>query len=174
MRQIASFRSPGRDRARRRATPAGGRVSTTSADQASRSRPPVKAADRTLANRALRFARGPHRRNVRADSDHPRRPPRGGGQPLESVMIRCPAGHCFSRPAESLTPDRRDRGLQRGHDGRAGPPGGLSPPSRSGQLAARTPLPLLPGPPCGPVDHRDGPAPRVRRLRLPDGSRRRR
>ncbi len=38
--------------------------------------------------------------------------------PPESVMIRCPAGHCFSGPVESLTPDSRDRGLQRGHDGR--------------------------------------------------------
>jgi hypothetical protein len=55
--------------------------------------------------------------------------------PLESVMIRCPAGHCFSGPVESLTWDstgKYDPGpagagsragrdiLQRGHDGRGG------------------------------------------------------
>ena len=55
--------------------------------------------------------------------------------PLDSAMIRCPAGHCFSGPIETLTPDcadSRDPGpagagsragrdsLQRGHDGRHG------------------------------------------------------
>jgi len=55
--------------------------------------------------------------------------------PLDSAMIRCPAGHCFSGPIESLTPDCADSrdpgpagagsragrdGLQRGHDGRHG------------------------------------------------------
>jgi hypothetical protein len=40
--------------------------------------------------------------------------------PLESVMIRCPAGHCFSGPVESLTPASRDPGLHRGHDRRDG------------------------------------------------------
>ena len=55
--------------------------------------------------------------------------------PLESVMIRCPVGHCFSGPIEFLTrdsTDKRDPGptglgsragrdsLQRGHDGRHG------------------------------------------------------
>ena len=55
--------------------------------------------------------------------------------PLDSAMIRCPAGHCFSGPIESLTragADSRDPGpagagsragsdsLQRGHDGRHG------------------------------------------------------
>jgi hypothetical protein len=29
--------------------------------------------------------------------------------PLESVMIRCPAGHYFSGPVESLVPDSRDK-----------------------------------------------------------------
>jgi len=56
--------------------------------------------------------------------------------PLESVMIRCPAGHCFSGPIETLTPDSTDnhdpgpararsrsmRGsLQHGNDARGGP-----------------------------------------------------
>src|SRR5260370_22295542 len=55
--------------------------------------------------------------------------------PLESAMIRCPAGHCFGGPIEFLTrdstdnhdpgtagPDARARrdSLQRGHDGRDG------------------------------------------------------
>jgi hypothetical protein len=55
--------------------------------------------------------------------------------PLESVVIRCPAGHCFSGPIEFLTPDgtgNPDPGpaglgpragrdsLQRGQDGRDG------------------------------------------------------
>jgi hypothetical protein len=55
---------------------------------------------------------------------------RSTGGPLDSVMIRCPAGHHFSGPIESLTPDSDDPGtagassragrdsLQRGHDGR--------------------------------------------------------
>ena len=58
------------------------------------------------------------------------------GGPLESVMIRCPAGHCFSGPIESLTPDSTDNhdpspagpgssarrdSLQHGHDDQ-GPP----------------------------------------------------
>jgi hypothetical protein len=53
------------------------------------------------------------------------------GGPLESVMIRCPAGHCFSGPIESLTPASTDNhdpspagpgssarrdSLQHGHD----------------------------------------------------------
>jgi len=29
--------------------------------------------------------------------------------PLESVMIRCPAGHYFSGPVEFLIPDSRDK-----------------------------------------------------------------
>jgi hypothetical protein len=55
--------------------------------------------------------------------------------PLDSAMIRCPAGHCFSGPIESLTWDSTDNhdpvtagpgsragrdSLQRGHDGRDG------------------------------------------------------
>ena len=55
--------------------------------------------------------------------------------PLESAMIRCPAGHCFSGPIEFLTRDstgNHDLGtaglgsragrdsLQRGHDGGSG------------------------------------------------------
>ena len=55
--------------------------------------------------------------------------------PLESVMIRCPAGHHFSGPIEFLTWDSTDNhdlgtagagsraghdSLQRGHDGRDG------------------------------------------------------
>jgi hypothetical protein len=55
--------------------------------------------------------------------------------PLESVMIRCPAGHHFSAPIEFLTPDSTDNhdlgtagtgsragrdSLQRGRDGRHG------------------------------------------------------
>jgi hypothetical protein len=56
--------------------------------------------------------------------------------PLESVMIRCPAGHCFTGPIQSLTPDSTDShdpspagsgsgarndSLQHGHDDRGGP-----------------------------------------------------
>jgi hypothetical protein len=55
--------------------------------------------------------------------------------PLESVMIRCPAGHSFSGPVEFLTSDSTDNhdpgpagpgsrsgrdSLRRGHDGRGG------------------------------------------------------
>jgi hypothetical protein len=55
--------------------------------------------------------------------------------PVESAMIRCPAGHCFSGAIESLTWDGKDKhdpgtaaaaspagpdGLQRGHDDRRG------------------------------------------------------
>jgi hypothetical protein len=55
--------------------------------------------------------------------------------PLESAMIRCPAGHHFTGPIESLTRDSTDNhdpgtaragsragrdSLQRGHDGRHG------------------------------------------------------
>jgi hypothetical protein len=55
--------------------------------------------------------------------------------PLESAMIRCPAGHCFSGPIEFLTRDSTDNHdlgpagpgsragrdtPQRGHDGRFG------------------------------------------------------
>ena len=55
--------------------------------------------------------------------------------PVESAMIRCPAGHCFSGAIESLTWDGKDKhdpgtaaaaspagrdSLQRGHDDRRG------------------------------------------------------
>jgi hypothetical protein len=61
------------------------------------------------------------------------------GGPLDSVMTRCPAGHCFTGPIESLTWGRPDStgshdpgpaglgsragrdSLQHGHDGRGGP-----------------------------------------------------
>jgi hypothetical protein len=57
---------------------------------------------------------------------------RSADGPLESVMIRCPAGHCLSGPIESLTSDNHDPGpagagsragrdsLRHGHDGRGG------------------------------------------------------
>jgi len=60
---------------------------------------------------------------------------RSTGGPLESAMIRCPAGHRFSGTIESLTRDGKDKhdpgpagpgsragrdSLQRGHDGRHG------------------------------------------------------
>ena len=111
--------------------------------------------------------------------------------PVESAMIRCPAGHYFCGAIESLTWDGKDKhdpgtaavtsragrdSLQRGHDGRdgaAGPPlrhfpakpeRRRSPPEHRSRV--------LPGPPCRPVDHRHAPAPQARRLRLPAGSRR--
>ena len=90
--------------------------------------------------------------------------------PVESAMIRCPAGHYFCGAIESLTWDGTDN-----HDPgtaapasppdvtassmvmmtvavAAGPPCGISPPSRSGTLAGRTPLPRTTWatrPPCG-------------------------
>jgi hypothetical protein len=60
---------------------------------------------------------------------------RSSGAPLESVMIRCPAGHYFSGPIESLTLDSTDKrgpdpaglgsragrdSLPPGHEGRGG------------------------------------------------------
>jgi hypothetical protein len=74
--------------------------------------------------------------------------------PLESAMIRCPAGHSFSGPIESLTSDstgNHDAGpagagsragrdnLQRGHDGRHGGGGSalLDVPAEPGQTARR-------------------------------------
>ena len=90
--------------------------------------------------------------------------------PVESAMIRCPAGHYFSGAIESLTWDGTDK-----HDpGTAGvapapgatassavmmavtvrrdPPSGISLPSRSGKVAARTllrPTTWAILPPCG-------------------------
>ena len=110
--------------------------------------------------------------------------------PVESAMIRCPAGHCFSGAIESLTWDGKDK-----HDpgtaaaasppgvtassavmmtvaAAAGPPCGISPPSRGGTLAGRTPLPRTTWATRRPVDHRHAPAPQAHRLRLPAGSRR--
>ena len=74
--------------------------------------------------------------------------------PVESAMIRCPAGHCFSGAIESLTWDGKDKydpgtaaaaspagrdSLQRGHDDRRG--GGGSAlrdfPAKSGRNARR-------------------------------------
>ena len=66
--------------------------------------------------------------------------------PVESAMIRCPAGHCFCGAIESLTWDGKDKhdpgparpgsragrdSLQRSHDGRHGGGG-----SRSGDVPA--------------------------------------
>ena len=109
------------------------------------------------------------------------------GGPLESVMIRCPAGHCFSGPIESLTPDSTDNhdpspagpgssarrdSLQHGHDDQ-GPAGPAVCPRRAG--AERSPPEhrsgLLPGPPCRPVDHRHAPAPPRQHPPSPDRSR---
>jgi hypothetical protein len=70
--------------------------------------------------------------------------------PLDSVMIRCPAGHCFTGPIESLTPDRTDNhdpspagsgssarndSPQHGHDDQGGPAlrHGLAEPERTGR-----------------------------------------
>ena len=54
----------------------------------------------------------------------------------------------------------------------AGPPRGMSPPSRGGTSPAEHRSRVLPGPPCRPVDHRHAPAPQAHHLRLPAGSRR--
>lgn len=60
--------------------------------------------------------------------------------PLESVMIRCPAGHCFNGPVELLAADSTDShdpgraglsagaGQDSGHGGHAGR-GGFAPPA---------------------------------------------
>ena len=78
--------------------------------------------------------------------------------PIESAMIRCPAGHYFCGAIESLTWDGTDKhdpgtaavtsragrdsvqGSHDGRDGAAGPPSGISPPSRSRKSPAPTPL----------------------------------
>ena len=79
--------------------------------------------------------------------------------PVESAMIRCPAGHYFNGAIESLTWDGTDKhdpgtaavgsragrdSLQRGHDGRDGGGGirraGFPRRAGAGNLAARTPL----------------------------------
>jgi hypothetical protein len=70
--------------------------------------------------------------------------------PLESVMIRCPAGHCFTGPIESLNPDNtenhdpspagsdssaRNDSPQHGHDDQGGPAlrHGPAEPARTGR-----------------------------------------
>ena len=113
--------------------------------------------------------------------------------PVESAMIRCPAGHYFCGAIESLTWDGKDKhdpgtaavtspagrdSLQRGHDGRRRYGRVRRPgfPRRAG--AERSPPEhcsrVLSGPPGRPVDHRHAPAPQAHRLPLPAGSRRQR
>ena len=78
--------------------------------------------------------------------------------PVESAMIRCPAGHYFCGAIESLTWHGKDKhdpvsaavtsragrdsvpGSHDGRDGTDGPPSGISPPSRSRVSPAPTPL----------------------------------
>jgi hypothetical protein len=90
--------------------------------------------------------------------------------PLEGAMIRCPAGHWFNGPIESLTRERADNHdsgaaapvPEQGGTARrapmmavtvgAGLPSVTTPPSRSGRAVARTPrLPTIWGgpPACG-------------------------
>ena len=45
---------------------------------------------------------------------------RSTGGTLESAMIRCPAGHCFNGPLESLTPERTDKHTLRSAAGAPG------------------------------------------------------
>src|SRR5205823_4571940 len=110
--------------------------------------------------------------------------------PLESAMIRCPAGHHFNAPIEFLAADSTDShdpgtagpGSRAGRDPpsvfilaltvAADPPCATSPPGRSGKAAARTPPPptTWAAPlPCGspPCARAAGPPPP-----LPGGSRR--
>jgi hypothetical protein len=79
--------------------------------------------------------------------------------PIESAMIRCPAGHWFNGPIEFLTWDGKDSTIRALPDSArapgvtassaanmgvtmtADPLCRTSPPSRSGKTAARTPLP---------------------------------
>lgn len=107
--------------------------------------------------------------------------------PLESAMIRCPAGCWFNGPIESLTWEREDKHAPgtagvtptlgvtaaRTHDGKdsgggfairafsAGPRRGISPEHRSC---------LLSGPTRAPVDYRHAPPPQPHRIQSPDGS----
>ena len=114
--------------------------------------------------------------------------------PVESAMIRCPAGHYFCGAIESLTWDGTDKhdpgsaavtsragrdSVQSSHDGRrrwrTGPPCGISPPSRGGELAARTLLPRTTWatrPPCGspPCARAAGPPPPVTRWKPPSAA----
>ena len=113
--------------------------------------------------------------------------------PVESAMIRCPAGHYFSGAIESLTWDGTDHhgpgsaavtssagrdSVQRSHDGRDGGDGFAarhSPPSRSGEIAARTLLPhtiWATRPPCGspPCARAAGAPPPVTRWKPPSAA----
>jgi hypothetical protein len=64
--------------------------------------------------------------------------------PLESAMIRCPAGHCFSGPIASLTWDSTDH-----HDlGPAGPGDVLAEPERDARRPNTAPAYYL-GHPAG-------------------------
>ena len=113
--------------------------------------------------------------------------------PIESAMIRCPAGHYFCGAIESLTWDGTDKhdpgtaavtsragrdSLQRGHDDRRGDGGSAARDFPAEPERRRSPPEhrsrVLPGPPGRPVDHRHAPAPQAHRLRLPAGSRRQR
>jgi hypothetical protein len=113
--------------------------------------------------------------------------------PLESATIRCPVGHYFCGTIESLTWDGKDKhdpggaagtsragrdSVQGSHDGRNGGGGshsGMSPPSRSVTLAARTPLPPTTWatlPPCGspPCARAAGAPPLVTRWKPPSAA----
>ena len=112
--------------------------------------------------------------------------------PVESAMIRCPAGHYFCGAIESLTWDGKDKhdpgpaavtsragrdsvpgsheGVRCGRDRRPGFPGqagagNLPPQHRSG---------LLSGPPCPPVDHHHASAPQAPHIPSRDASHHRR
>ena len=114
---------------------------------------------------------------------------RSTGGTLESAMIRCPAGHCFNGPLESLTPERTDKhtlrsaagapgarhGTPRGtHDGHgSGGPArhpGFPRQSAAGGFPAEHRSCLLSGPACPPVDHRHAPAPQPHRIQSSGGT----
>jgi hypothetical protein len=104
--------------------------------------------------------------------------------PLESAMIRCPAGHWFNGPIEFLTQERADKhdpgtaaraptarhdSLQGPHDGRDG--GGLvARQAGAGRFAPEHRSCLLSGPARPPVDHRHAPAPQPHRGQSPGRS----
>jgi hypothetical protein len=111
--------------------------------------------------------------------------------PIESAMIRCPAGHCFSGAIESLTWDGTDKhdpgtaaaasptgrdSLQRGHDDRRGGGGSAQRdfPAKPGRNARRpntAPAYYL-GHPAALWITAMRPAPQAHRLPSPHGSRR--
>jgi len=100
--------------------------------------------------------------------------------PIESAMIRCPAGHYFCGTIESLTWDSTDKhdpgnaavtsraghdSVQGSHYGRDGRDG-FAVRHFPGRGGAETSAPehrsrLLPGPPGRSVDHRHAPAPQA-------------